>query len=118
MQTFFDIDFVAIGGSVLILAGVLWLITSGRLKPRYALLWLATACALLGVSIWRESIDLLGEVFGIAYKPALVFLAIDVFLMLILLHMSVVVSRMTDSIRTLAQDAALLRQQVEALTKE
>jgi hypothetical protein len=106
------IDVVAIAGSLAILGTVLGLTAGGRLKPRYALLWLTAAGALVVVSVWRESIDLVGEAFGIAYKPALIFLGADVFLMLILLHLSVVVSRLTDRARALAQEVAILRQEV------
>lgn len=107
------IDVVAIAGSLAILGTVIGLTAGGRLKPRYALLWLAASGALVVVSAWRPSIDLLGEAFGIAYKPALVFLGADVFLMLILLHMSVVVSRLTDQSRALAQEVAILRRELE-----
>ena len=103
------IDVVAIGGSLGILGTVGWLTASGRLKPRYALLWLLAASVLVLVSVWRGLIDDLGAAFGIAYKPALVFLGADIFLMLILLHMSVVVSRLTERTRRLAQELALLR---------
>jgi len=108
------IDFVAVAGSLLIFATVVALAASGRLKPRYALLWLAASACLVAVSVWRDLIDIVGDAFGIAYKPALLFLGAIVFLMLILLHMSVVVSRLTERSRRLAQELALLRSVLEA----
>lgn len=107
------IDIVAIAGSLGILATVVLLAASGRLKPRYALLWLVASAALVTVSVWRGSIDVVGDLFGIKYKPALVFLGADVFLMLILLHVSVVVSRLTERTRVLAQELALLRSSLD-----
>ena len=107
------IDVTAIAGSVLIFGTVVLLTATGRLKPRYALLWLAASAALVTVSVWRDSIDLVGDAFGIVYKPALLFLGAIVFLILILLHMSVVVSRLTDRTRRLAQETALLRAALE-----
>jgi hypothetical protein len=103
------IDWVAIVGSGLILAGVCTLIARGRLKPRYALLWLGASLFLVTVSVWRGAIDAAGALMQIAYKPSLLFLAADVFLMMILLHMSVTVSELTDRVRDLAQELALLR---------
>ena len=108
------IDVVAIAGSLLILGAVVALAATGRLKPRYALLWLAAAGSLVLVSVWRDLIDIVGDAFGIAYKPALLFLGAIVFLMLILLHMSVVVSRLTERSRRLAQEMALLRSELDA----
>jgi len=107
------IDVVAIAGSLGILTAVVVLTASGRLKPRYALLWLFAAAVLVVVSVWRSLIDDVGTAFGVVYKPALLFLGADVFLMLILLHMSVVVSRLTERTRRLAQELALLRSAVE-----
>jgi hypothetical protein len=107
------IDLVAIAGSLIILGAVIALAATGRLKPRYALLWLAAASCLVLVSVWRDLIDIVGDAFGIVYKPALLFLGAIVFLMLILLHMSVVVSRLTERSRRLAQELALLRSELE-----
>jgi hypothetical protein len=106
------IDVVSVVGSLAILAAVVALAATGRLKPRHALLWLAAAASLVVVSVWRELIDIVGDVFGIAYKPALLFLGAIVFLMLILLHTSVVVSRLTERTRRLAQELALLREEL------
>lgn len=106
------IDVVAVAGSLAVLVLVLSLIVRRRLKPRYALLWLIAAVALVGVSVWRDSIDIVGAALGIDYKPVVVFLATDLFVLLVLLHMSLVVSRLTDQVRTLAQEIALLHERM------
>lgn len=103
------IDYLSIAGSLAIVLLVVLLIVRGRLKPRYALLWLCASCFLLLVSSWRDLIDRAGDLVGVYYKPSLLFLAADVFLMLILLHLSVAVSSLSDQLRRLAQDVALLR---------
>jgi hypothetical protein len=103
------IDMVAIAGSLGILAFVVHLVIRGRLKPRYALLWLVASSLLVLVSVWRDLIDLTGEAMAVDYKPALLFLAADMFLMLIVLHLSVAVSTLSDQVRSLAQELALLR---------
>jgi hypothetical protein len=108
------IDWVGIVGSLGILATVVALAATGRLKPRYALLWLVSAGGLVLFSVWREGIDVVARAFGVVYAPALLFLGAGVLFLLILLHMSVVVSRLTDRTRRLAQDLALLRAEVEA----
>jgi len=111
------IDLVAAAGSLAILATVVALTARGHLKPRYALLWLAASVSLVVVSFWRGLIDLAGDALGVDYDPALLFLGADVFLMLILLHMSVVISRLTDRARRLAQDLALLRDELDQLRR-
>ena len=104
---------VSVAGSVAILGTVVWLTATGRLKPRYALLWLLASALLVAVSVWHELIDVVGAWFGVDYKPSLLFLGALVFLMLILLHMSVVVSRLTEQTRRLAQEMALVRRRLD-----
>ena len=53
MRAWTLIDVVAIAGSLAILGAVLFLAASGRLKPRYALLWLAASSLLVLFSVWR-----------------------------------------------------------------
>ena len=107
------VDWVGILGSIAILGAVVGLTATGRLKPRYALLWLVSASVLVLFSVWREGIDVVARAFGIAYAPAVVFLGAIDFLMLILLHVCLVVSRLTERTRRLAQDVALLRSALE-----
>ena len=108
------VDWVGIGGSLAILGTVAGLTSAGRLKPRYALLWLLAAAALVLFSVWRDGIDVVARAFGVAYAPAVIFLGAIVFLFLILLHMCVVVSRLTDRTQRLAQEVALLRSERDA----
>lgn len=119
------IDVVSIAGALGLLATVVLLTATARLKPRYALLWLVASVAILAVPLLRYEdpadparvrrvlIDDLGELFGVAYKPALLFLAADVVLMTILLHMSVVVSRLTERTRRLAEELAVVRGELD-----
>ena len=103
------VQVAAIAGSLAVLAVVAQLIRKGHLKPRYALLWMACAGALLLVSVWRGVIDEVGALFGVDYKPSLLFLATDGFLILVLLHVCVALSDLTDKVRVLAQEVAILR---------
>jgi hypothetical protein len=121
------IDVVSVAGAVGLLGTVVFLTSTARLKPRYALLWLVACVAILavpllrypdpsdpeGVRVRRVLIDDLGELFGVAYKPALLFLAADVVLMTLLLHLSVVVSRLTERTRRLAEELAVVRGEVQ-----
>lgn len=107
------VDWAGILGSLGILGTVVALTATGRLKPRYSLLWLASAAGLVVFSVWREGIDVVARWFGVVYAPAVIFLGAIVLLMLILLHVCVVVSRLTDRTRRLAQDVALLRAELD-----
>jgi hypothetical protein len=107
------IQIASIVGSVGILALIVQLIRRGRLQERYALLWLATGAALLLFSVWQSLIDLLADLFHVDYAPSLLFLVFLVFVSMIALHLTVVVSKLAERTKRLTQDLALLRQELE-----
>jgi hypothetical protein len=109
---------LAIAGSATVLFVVLELIRRGRLKERYALLWLAAGLVLLVLSLSRGLLESIAAVIGIFYPPSLLFLVAFVFLLLITLHFSAVISGLSEKNKQLAQEMALLRQALEELRSE
>jgi hypothetical protein len=102
------VSIVAAAVSFVLLIVVLELIRSRRLRERYALLWLATAGAMLGLSLWRGGLDTIAGLVGIHYAPSALFVAAAVFIVVVLLHFSTVISRLSDENTILAQRLALL----------
>ena len=109
------IKLLAIAGSGTLLLVVLELIRRGRLKERYALLWLASGVVLLILSLSRGLLEFLSRQVGIFYPPSLLFLVAFVFLLLITLHFSAVISGLSEKNKRLAQEVALLRQALDEL---
>ncbi len=87
---------------------VLELIRRRSLRERYALLWLVTAAVMLVLSLWRSGLDTLAGLAGIAYAPSALFAVGAVFVVVVLLHYSTVISRLSDENAILAQRVALL----------
>jgi hypothetical protein len=106
------IKVLAIVGSGSVLFVVIELIRRGRLKEKYSLLWLFAAGVLLVLSISRGVLEYIAQLFGIFYPPSLLFLLAFLFLLLITLHFSVVVSGLSEKNKKLAQEVALLRQEM------
>jgi hypothetical protein len=106
------IKILAVVGSSAVLVAVIELIRRGRLKEKYSLLWLFAASVLLVLSMSRGLLEYIAHLFGIFYPPSLLFLLAFLFLLLITLHFSVVVSGLSDKNKTLAQEVALLRQEM------
>jgi hypothetical protein len=97
--------------SVLLLLVVLELIRGRRLKERYALLWLGTGLALLVLSLWRGGLNTMAGWLGIeSYPPAILFAIAILFVIVVLLHYSTVLSSLTDDNVRLAQEVGLLRE--------
>jgi hypothetical protein len=63
------LQIVAIIGSGLLLLAVLELVRSRRLLERYALAWLFSALALLGLSSWAGLLETIAGAVGIQYPP-------------------------------------------------
>ena len=102
----------------LLLAGlVLELVRRGLLKERYALLWLATASFGLVVGIFPGVIVEASRLFHFQYLT-LVFVMSFLFLVGLVLVFSIVISRLTERNRELAQEMALLSHRVEQLEKD
>src|SRR5437016_12243132 len=98
--------------SVVLLVIVFELIRSRRLREQYALLWLLTGVVLLVLSIWRGGLNTIAGWFGIhSYPPAILFAVGALFVLLVLLHYSTVISKLADQNTILAQRLALLEQQ-------
>ena len=97
--------------SILLLLVVFELIRSRRLRERYALLWLLTGIVLLVLSVWRGGLDTIAGWFGISgYPPAILFAVGILFILLVLLHYSTMISRLSDQSTILAQRLALLEE--------
>lgn len=103
--------------SALLLLVVLELIRGRRLKERYALLWLATGGVLLVLSAWRDGLNTIAGWLGVStYPPAILFAASVVFVVLVLLHYSTVLSKLADENVVLAQRVAILDERLARLS--
>ena len=102
------IQILTILGAAGLLLVVLELVRRRRLLERYALLWLLSSLVLLGLAIWRGFLEEIADAVGVAYPPNALFLIAFLFTLLLLLHFSVVVSRLADQTKILAQRLAQL----------
>lgn len=101
--------------SVLLILVVLELIRGRRLKERYALLWLGTGVVLLVLSLWRDGLNTIAGWLGVeSYPPAILFALAILFVIVVLLHYSTVLSSLTDDNVRLAQEVGLLRERIRS----
>jgi hypothetical protein len=111
------LQIVAIAGAVGLLLVVLDMVRRRALMERYALLWLLSSVVILGLAIWEDALNTLARQVGIVSAPnALFFVAVG-FILLLLLHFSAAVSRLTDQSKVLAQHQAMLELQVRDMQR-
>jgi hypothetical protein len=109
------VQLVSIGVSVALLLTVIELVRRRQLTEEYSLIWIASAVALLGLSLWRNMLDLTAIALGVHYPPALLLLALTFFVVIVSLYFSVVVSRHRKQIERLVEELALLDADMRAL---
>jgi hypothetical protein len=111
------IQILAIAVSAAMLLVVLELVRRKAFLERYALLWLLSAIVLLALSVWREMLEWISQLVGIAYPPNALFLVAFGFVLILLLHFSLAVSKLSDQSKVLAQRLALLEQRQSQLER-
>ncbi len=103
------VSLAATAASVILVLVVFELIRSRRLREQYALLWLVTGVVLVVLSAWRGGLNTIAGWLGVrGYPPAVLFAVGLMFVILVLLHYSTVISRLSDQNVVLAQKLALL----------
>lgn len=110
-----SVSIAATVASLVLLFGVLELVRRRRLREKYALLWILTALVLLILSVWRDAVSSIATALGVSYGPTVLFAVGALFVLVVLLHYSTVISALTDRTVTLAQKIASLEQRIEQL---
>jgi len=112
------VDFVilvATGVSGAIVFSVVELIRRNRLKEKYSLLWLISSLVILFFSVSRKSLETISLLVGIQYPPSFIFLLASLFLIVINIHFSTVISELFEKNKTLTQEIALLKEAVKEI---
>jgi hypothetical protein len=99
---------IAVIVTALLLLIVFELVRRRRLLERYALLWLLSALVLLVLASWAGLLERVSSLVGIATPSNALFVIGFAFVLVLLLHFSLAVSRLTDETKILAQQVARL----------
>jgi hypothetical protein len=111
------LQIVAIVGAVGLLVLVLELVRRRALMERYALLWLFSSIVILVLAVWTDALTTIARQLGIISAPNALFFVAIAFILLLLLHFSAAMSRLTDQSKVLAQRQAILEHQVRELER-
>jgi hypothetical protein len=99
---------VAIVASTSLVTIVFELLRRRRLGERYALLWLFSSLVLLVLSIWTGLLEIIARAVGIIYPPNALFMIAFAFVLILMLHFSLAISRLSEETKVLAQEIARL----------
>lgn len=105
---------IAVIVTAIMLGIVLELVRRRRLVERYALLWMTVALALLVLAVWNEPLRLASRAAGIDVPANALFIAAFAVAFVLLLHFSVITTRLSEETKILAQEVARLDAEVRA----
>ena len=112
------LQLVAILGALVLLLVVLEMVRRRRLMERYALLWLLSALVILGLAVWQDALNVIARSLGVASGPNALFFIAVAFILLLLLHFSAAMSRLSDQSKVLAQRAAILEERLSEVERD
>jgi hypothetical protein len=96
-----------------ILITIFQLIRKNRLMEKYSLLWILSVMVLLLMCIWPNLLKRLSALVGIIQTSNALFFMAIICGMVISLHFSVVISKLTKQNHALAQEIALIKHQLD-----
>lgn len=102
---------VPLAVAVLVVVFVVELIRRRKLREEYAMLWITASIVLLVFATLPQLLWWISKTTGVYYTTLMVLL-IFCFLSLVIIHLSMAVSRAADDLRKLAQRMALLEQKL------
>jgi hypothetical protein len=106
---------IVVSGGLLLL--ILELVRQKRLMERYALLWLFSTLLLLVLSVWSGLLNSVASALGVSYPPSALFAVAFGVVLVLLVHFSLAVSRLSDQNKVLAQRLGIMQQQVQQQTE-
>ncbi len=96
-----------------VIAFIVVLVRNRRLRAKYSVLWFSIGLGLAVLAIFPGLLSWVSDLFGIGYPPATFMLLALSFLLVLVLHFSWELSRLEDRTRSLAEDYALLRLELD-----
>ncbi len=93
------------------------LVRRRKLREEYSWLWLMTGAGILILTLWFDLLRWVTHLVGAISPASTIFLFAFLFLILISLHFSVVISKLTDKNKELAQRYALLEMELREFKK-
>ena len=94
------------------------LVRRRKLREEYSWLWLMTGAGILILTLWFDLLKWVTHLVGAITPSSTIFLFAFLFLIFISLHFSVVISKLTDRHKELAQRYAILELELNELKKQ
>lgn len=104
--------------ALIILAIVIWMLLTRKLREKYAVMWLVIGLAVLILGVFPQLLLWMTDVLGVEVPANLLFSLAIVLLLGVALHLSWELSQNEDESRRLAEEVAILHARVDALAAQ
>jgi hypothetical protein len=103
-------------GSATVIVALFEMMRRHRLREKYAVIWFFVALAVLVNAVFPALLAGLAELIGVELPVNLLFFLASLVLLMLTLHHSYELGRLEEKTRTLAEEIALLRLELDART--
>jgi len=107
------VTILGISGSLIILLALFEMMRRNRLREKYALIWALVAFAVITVAAFPVLLSRASEAIGLEVPVNLLFFVASMVIMVITLQHSSELGRLEERTRTLAEEIALLRLELD-----
>ena len=101
--------------SVLVFVFIVDMVRKRRLREEYSVLWLVTSLVMFVLVIRYKTLVSLTFLIGAGLPTTTLFLCAIIFLMLLSVQFCIKISRLTDQVKNLSQENALMKVEIENL---
>ena len=97
---------------------VIEMVRKRQLREEYSVLWLVTSVLMFVLVLRYEWLVALTKLIGAGLPTTTLFLGSIIFLMLLSVQFCIKISRLTDQVKNLSQENALMKAEIESLAKD
>ena len=114
----FSLHAILIIGAVGFLLFIVYLMKKGKLEVKYSIIWLAFSLCMILFACFPYTVLILNDIAGVIDPVNFIFFTQIIFILLILLSVSAVISGFSKKIKQLAQANAILEKRVRELEEK
>jgi len=100
---------------LLLMVFIINLVRTRKLREEYSFLWLSMGAMVFLLAVWPNFLIFISRLIGVIFPVSTLFFFGLLFLILISLHYSIKISALTNQVKDLAQEIALLKNRTEEL---
>ncbi|AFK85383.1 MULTISPECIES: DUF2304 domain-containing protein [Thermoanaerobacterium] len=115
---FFNVYSFSLIFSILFLVIIIVEIKKGNLLEKYSLFWIFFSIVMIVISANLKFLNLLSRMLHIYYAPSVLFLLGLLFIISYCFHLTLIISKQTESIVKLTQEVAILKNMVENVSRD